>query len=147
MIDYKDLMLGNWVYLTEKSKYPMQVVGIGDNYCYLNFKGNEADPFDGVDKYIMPIKVTEELLLKIGFYRKELRNFKNEVFEVIYEHRVNHCYMEIRSDCSNSKDRDWYCHIYNKAFQSIGAFDFQYLHELQNGIRLITKGDLEIEEL
>lgn len=31
--------------------------------------------------------------------------------------------------------------------ESIGSFYFQYIRELQNGIRLITKSDLEIKEL
>ena len=142
MISYKDLMIGNWVYLSEKTKYPMQVVGIGDSYCYLNFKGNEADPFDGVDKDMMPIDVTEELLLKIGF--KQVLIFKQYF---IYEVAINDCFIEIRHNVSNSIDRDWSCQIDNEKYGSIGGFDFQYLHELQNGIRLITKGDLEIKEL
>ena len=143
MIDYKDLKLGNWVYLTEKSKYPMQVVGIGDSYCYLNFKGNEADPFDGVDKDMMPIGIDDILLMKIGFIRSPMPIACESKFFSL----VNDCYIEIRKGVSNSNGREWYCHIDNNRRESIGGFDFQYLHELQNGIRLITKGDLEIKEL
>lgn len=140
MISYKDLMIGNWVYLSEKTKYPMQVVGIGEDYCYLNFKGNEADPFDGIDKDMMPIEVTEELLLKIGFKQVFKQYF-------IYEMAINDCFIEISHNVSNSIDKDWTCKIDNERYESIGGFDFHYLHELQNGIRLITKGDLEIKEL
>ena len=144
MIDYKDLMIGNWVYLSEKSKYPMQVVGIGDNYCYLDFEGNEGGPFDGIDKYMMPIEVTEELLFKIGFIQE---NQNILIHGDDYQMVVNDCFIEIRHNISNSIDRDWYCHIDNAAHSTIGGFDFQYLHELQNGIRLITKGELEIKKL
>ena len=149
MIDYKDLMLGNWVYESNYTKYPMQVVGIGENYCYLNFEGNEGDIIDGIDKYMMPIEVTEEVLNKIGF-KEDTEQFiksyyKGEVFE--YRKVINKCFIKIQSGMSNSNDRDWYCHIDNNTHQTIGGFDFQYLHELQNGIRLITKSDLEIKEL
>lgn len=143
MIDYKDLMIGNWVYLSEKSKYPMQVVGIGDNYCYLDFEGNEGGPFDGIDKYMMPIEVTELLLMKIGFKPVPPVFEGKEEYQMV----VNDCFIEIRHNISNSIDRDWYCHIDNAAHSTIGGFDFQYLHELQNGIRLITKGELEIKKI
>ena len=143
MIDYKDLMIGNWVYLSEKSKYPMQVVGISDNYCYLDFEGNEGGPFDGIDKYMMPIEVTELLLMKIGFKPVPPVFEGKEEYQMV----VNDCFIEIRHNISNSIDRDWYCHIDNAAHSTIGGFDFQYLHELQNGIKLITKGELEIKKI
>lgn len=144
MIDYKDLMIGNWVYLSEKSKYPMQVVGIGDNYCYLDFEGNEGGPFDGIDKYMMPINVDDKLLKKIGF----IRECKEPYIPCDdYQTVVNDCYISVRKGETNSIDRDWFCHIDNCNFETIGGFDFQYLHELQNGIRLITKGELEIKKI
>lgn len=64
-----------------------------------------------------------------------------------YEEKLAEKQAEISNGVSNSIDRDWYCHIDNAAYSTIGGFDFQYLHELQNGIRLITKSDLEIKEL
>ena len=142
MINYKDLMIGNWVYSSEKTKFPMRVVNVGENYCYLDFEGNEGDVWEVEDKDMTPIDVTEELLLKIGF--KQVLIFKQYS---IYEMTINDCFVEIIYNVSNSIDRDWSCHIDNAAYSTIGGFDFQYLHELQNGIRLITKSDLEIKEL
>lgn len=136
MIDYKDLMIGDWVYLSEQSKYPMKVIGIGEDYCYLDFDGNEADPIDGIDKYMMPIDVSVGLLSNLGF--------ETDIAFIEFYKAVNDCFVGIRRDMSNSADRGWYCHIDNLAHSTIGGFDFQYLHELQNGIRLITKGDLEV---
>lgn len=144
MIHYKDLMIGNWAYESERSKFPMRVVNIGEDYCYLDFEGNEGDVFECKDKYMMPIEVTEELLFKIGFIQ-ENQNILTHGDD--YQMVVNDCFIEIRHNISNSIDRDWYCHIDNAAHSTIGGFDFQYLHELQNGIRLITKSDLEIKEL
>lgn len=141
MIHYKDLMIGNWVYESERSKFPMRVVNVGEDYCYLDFEGNEGDVFEVKDKDMMPIEVTEKKLLKNGFVGFRLEGCEDRYFINLKEN-----FIEISKD-SNSTDRDWYCHIDNAAHSTIGGFDFEYLHELQNGIRLITKSDLEIKEL
>lgn len=138
MINYKDLMIGNWVYESERSKFPMRVVNIGEDYCYLDFPENEGDLFEVKDKDMMPIEVTEELMLN--------NNFTELDCGIEYSITLNDFFIEV-NNFSNSRDRDWYCHIDNAAHSTIGGFDFQYLHELQNGIRLITKSDLEIKEL
>lgn len=143
MINYKDLMIGDWVYSSERTKFPMRVVNVGEDYCYLDFEGNEADPIDGIDKYMMPIEVTEELLLKNRFKKSaSIIDGQND-----YKACINGCFVEIAYYASNIDGRNWYCHIDNDCYETIGGFDFQYLHELQNGIRLITKSDLEIKEL
>jgi hypothetical protein len=144
MINYKDLMIGNWVYESERSKFPMRVVNIGEDYCYLDFEGNEGDVFECKDKDMMPIEVNDKLLKKIGF-RRECKEAYIPADD--YETFVNNCFIAVRKGETNSIYRDWYCHIDNDRYESIGGFDFQYLHELQNGIRLITKSDLEIKEL
>lgn len=139
MINYKDLMIGNWVYESEKTKFPMQVIGIYEDYCYLNFEGNESDPFDGFDKYMMPIEVTEELLLKIGF---ESSDYPNEEGYATYNKDTEDYCVSI----CKFKNK-WFCEIDANKCENVGNFYFKYLHELQNGIRLITKSDLEIKEL
>lgn len=59
-----DLMINDWVYLSEKSRYAMQVTLIDGSNCTLDFEGNEADFFDGIygDNGIAPIPLTTELL-------------------------------------------------------------------------------------
>lgn len=42
MIATGDLRLGNWVYESECTRYPMYVHTIGEDYVYLNFDGNEG---------------------------------------------------------------------------------------------------------
>lgn len=144
MIHYKDLMIGNWVYENKRSKFPMYVVNVGDGFCYLDFPDNEGDVFDATDKYMMPINVDNALLEKIGF----IREYKEHCIPYDdYQMIVNDCHVSIRQDGANSKGRIWSCQIDNDRYESLGGFDFHYLHELQNGIRLITKGDLEIKEL
>jgi hypothetical protein len=45
-ITTSDLRLGNWLYETNKSKFPMQVVAIGDDWVQLDFEGNDGDSFE-----------------------------------------------------------------------------------------------------
>lgn len=139
MIDYKDLMIGNWVYESDNG-FPMYVVSVGDDYCYLDFDGNEGDVWEGEDKDMMPIEVTEELLVKIGLKHNA---YIPEVYEE-FETEINNCLISVQNRLTNSKDRYWVCEVRNEKRYVMGSFDFQYLHELQNGIRLITKGDLEV---
>lgn len=146
MINYKDLMIGNWVYESERSKFPMRVVNIGEDYCYLDFDGNQGDVFECKDKDMMPIEVSVELLSKSGFKTLKYNGRHCDTYVLEYNIVINDYFISIDMN-SNSDGRDWYCHIDNAAHSTIGGFDFQYLHELQNGIRLITKLDLEIKEL
>lgn len=139
MINYKDLMIGDWVYESERSKFPMKVVSVGEDYCYLDFSNNEGDVFDGYEKDMMPIEVTEELLLKIGF---ESSDYLNEEGYTVYNKETDDYYVSI---CKTK--RKLFCEIDINGEYNAGNFYFQYLHELQNGIRLITKFDLEIKEL
>lgn len=146
MIDIKYLQIGNKVMCGGKIKevvtiYPEESVSLLGKFESIIFTAKSND--------IDPIEVTEEILNKIGF-KEDTEPFiksyyKGKVFE--YRKVINNCFIKIQSGMSNSNDRDWYCHIDNNAHQTIGGFDFQYLHELQNGIRLITKSDLEIKEL
>lgn len=64
-----DLMIGDWVYLSEAAHFPMQVTEIDEDNCLLNFDGNESDPFDGIyGKHgIGEIRLTPEILCSNGF--------------------------------------------------------------------------------
>lgn len=67
MLNPKELMLGNWVYESERSQFPMKVVNIDKDMVYLDFEGNEGDVFDGRMDDICPIPLTEEIFHKNGF--------------------------------------------------------------------------------
>lgn len=60
-------MLGNLVYESERSQFPMRVVNIDEKMVYLDFDANQGDVFDGRMEDICPIPLTEEILLKNGF--------------------------------------------------------------------------------
>lgn len=139
----KDLMIGNWVYFTRNSQFPMQVVSIGDNYVYLDFEGNEGDVFEPTLEEMQPIEVTDDILINSGFKLacKVLSS------ELVYKHSVCHTYLgdkyiQITGDTMVGKYK---CSINKSTGFPIGQFCFTYLHELQNGIRLITGKDLEVK--
>ena len=134
----KDLMIGNWVYFTRNTQFPMQVVSIGDNYAYLDFEGNEGDVFEPTLEEMQPIKVTRELLLKLGFERSD---FPNEDNYSNYEKDIDEaCSVSV----AKGKTDKFYCDVSERG-STKGIFFFQHLHELQNGIRLITGKDLEVK--
>lgn len=137
MIDIKELNIGN------KVRYKDCIVDIAATHLtsHVGILGVFMSMIVSVKcEEIEPIEVTEELLEKIGF------KLQQPVFEgeEVYESVINGCFIEVDSFYSVEKGNGWSCHIDNRAHSTIGYFDFHYLHELQNGIRLITKKDLEI---
>lgn len=137
MIDIKNLQIGN------KVKYKDSIVEITATHLtgYVGILGAFQSMIVSVKcEEIEPIEVTKEMLGKIGF------KLQQPVFEgeEVYESIINGCFVDVDSFYSVERGIGWSCHIDNIAHSTIGYFDFHYLHELQNGIRLITKKDLEI---
>lgn len=136
MIDIKELNIGN------KVKYKDSIVEIAATHLTSNvgILGAFQSMIVSVKcEEIEPIEVTEELLVKIGFEKNEIVVDGYHILDITYDYPLGDCFIEIRAI-----DRNWYCQINNYAHSTMGDFDFKYLHELQNGIRLVTKKDLEI---
>lgn len=71
-----------------------------------------------------PILVTEEFLETHGF-RKE----KDKILG--WDQWVSGDRLVIISKLSNTTGRDWSVHVDNEVCETIGAFDVQYVHQLQ----------------
>ena len=127
MVDTKDLMLGNWVYDGERTQFPMQVVGIGKDYVYLDFEGNEGDLWESTPEDIQGIPLTQELLEKCGYERTG---------EMDYVHKEYYFDIDYRPD---TKEYHWW---YN--YEHMIGKPIQYLHELQNQFRMYTRQELKI---
>ena len=58
----KELQIGDWI--TDKNGFQWQIIGVGDDYAYATFEGNEGDPweFDDKDDQPEPIEITEDIL-------------------------------------------------------------------------------------
>ena len=64
-----ELRLGNYVYAGH-GDFPMYVTHIFPDEVYLNFNGNEGDPWEEKEKDLKPIPLTEDILLKSGFGKR-----------------------------------------------------------------------------
>ena len=108
-----DLRLGNWLYYTKESKFPMQVEGIGKDWIYLNFEGNESDVFENSDKEIYPIPLTKKLYtkLKIEKYWGKVFHFEDidgAIFDtgVKYVHELQNLYYALTGN-ELKIEREW----------------------------------------
>lgn len=133
MIKTKELMLGNWVLAGAKTQFPMYVTGIFQDVAYLDFEGNEGDVWEEKEEDMLPVPLTEEILLKNGFvlesdgYRKEYlyKDQKNNFINIEFED----------GKCA-------YICISIKRREVTEQNCLKYLHELQN---LLTLAGVEMK--
>lgn len=64
----KELQIFDWV--QDKNGFQWQIIGVGDDYAYATFEGNESDPweFNDKDDRPEPIPLTPEILEKNGWW-------------------------------------------------------------------------------
>ena len=127
MIKPQDLCIGNYVYDGDKTKFPMYVETIGEDYVYLNFDGNEADLWETTPEELQGIPLTGELLKKIGFSLKD----------GLWRHRYG---IKVKPEAGfvfiENKDKEHWM------YGTCTCKDVWYLHQLQNLVRIITKKEL-----
>lgn len=127
MIDVNDLMCGNWLYNNMLGR-SLQIVNIP--------QWLREEAYD-------PIPVTVDMLKRIGFEEYEDLPLEGKFYRYWDK---NHKYkLDVRNFWTNSK-REWYVHIDNGVCETIGSGEFDYLHELQNLVRVITGQNLPITE-
>ena len=78
--------------------------------------------------------VTEEFL--------ETHGFKKEKEPILkWDQWVSEDRQVIISKLSNTAGRDWSVHVDNEVFETIGAFDIQYAHQLQIALWICGRQD------
>lgn len=142
-MDIKDLAIGNWVYYDSNPNSPTRVVNIGSYSVSLEYYGREGYVFVPSVEDIQPIEVTDDILENSGFklagqVLTSEKVYKYSVFHFI----LNKIYIQVKHD---SPERKYHCLVSNLDGIPVGQFCFDYVHELQNGIRLITKQDLDVK--
>ena len=136
----KELQIGDWV--QDKNGFQWQIIGVGDDYAYATFEGNEGDPWEFNDKDDQPegIPLTKEMLDANGFryendhgpfYRSILGSyFSVSEYCVCVEWKETSegrkiCYI----DCEKRKDgwgnsatirREFYVHTLQQALRLVG---------------------------
>jgi hypothetical protein len=130
-------MVGNWV------KSPQGIIEVHNvltDKIIAKYDKRGIYIFHTTD--IEPIPVTKELLEKIGF-----EEHKDNVLKEFSYYRYwdkEHKYKLDVCDIYTNSDRRWHVHIDNEDCCSLGSGEFDYVHELQNLVRVITKHDLPI---
>lgn len=121
MLEAKDLRQGNYVYFNGKNKKIGSVYFIFDKTVALN---QRHDVFYDL-KYLEPIPLTEEILLRLGF-EKELDNFyrKNKICMIEILFHDNGIIVSSQSVCLSS---------------------VKYLHDIQNLYYSLYKQELTLK--
>lgn len=139
MIATSDLRVGNWVYDGERTRFPMYIRAIGEDYVYLDFDGNEGDVFESTPEDLQGILLTKGILEKAGFSYDNgyWRLRTNEHFFLEYyphEYRLRRWYVGVDEWNNHAKVREI-------------TFECQchYLHEFQNAFYMATKQELKIK--
>lgn len=118
--------VGDWVYDSKRSQYPMQVVAVakyGD--VYLDFEGNEGGVWECKADEVEPIPITAEILEKNGFNR---HSREHDFF--VWIPRDRECYDNIRFAFSK------FALIIEFKYRNLWLGDVKYLHQLQQALRL-----------
>ena len=135
-IKCRDLMVGDWI--ADNNGFRWQIIGVGDDYAYATFEGNEGDPWEFDDKDDQPegIPLTKEMLDDNGFryekdyghfYRSILGGYSSEYCVCVEWKETSEgrkiCYIE----CVKRED--------NKESSAVIRREF-YVHTLQHALRL-----------
>ena len=136
----KELQIFDWI--QDKNGFQWQITGVGDDYAYATFEGNEGDPWEFDDKDDQPegIPLTKEMLDANGFsYEKDYGPFYRSIlgsyfstseYCVCVEWKETSegrkiCYI----DCEKRKDgrgnsatirREFYVHTLQQALRVVG---------------------------
>ncbi len=131
MVDVRDLRIGNYVYDGDKTKFPMYVQTIGEDYVYLNFEGNEGDLWESTPEELQGIPLTEELMNDNGFYHNG----------VWWSKRDKDYFLDISVGLAYVQIEKWSDGRIHSRCTSHGV---RFLHELQNLFYQITKQELKV---
>ena len=135
----KELQIGDWI--QDKNGNPMQIIGVGDDYAYATFEGNEGDPwgFNDKDDQPRPIEITDEMFSKnnweVCYYPLP---FNHHEYYYVKDEDGNHLVwnsevLSIWLDLEEGKDDGAYANI---------DMPIKYVHQLQQVLRLAGMTDL-----
>lgn len=142
-----DLMLGNWLYYTEITRFPMYVVDIAKDCVYLDFDDNEGDIFEILeDKDLIPIPLSPEILRDLGFESIETNCNPNPSLE--FRMKLSSNKVIFVSLCDSKKNDFCVYNGYKRGFYhpiDMVAIHIKYVHELQNYIHLFAGDKIQLK--
>ena len=132
----KELQIGDWI--QDKNGNPMQIIGVGDDYAYATFEGNEGDPWEFNDKDDQPcaIEITEDTLKQNKWEVQGYALLPSEHYFVKDDggnHLLwSHGTLSIWLACGEANDG---------AFSDV-VLPCKYVHQLQHALRLCGLDEL-----
>ena len=138
-----DIMLNNWFHV---NGYPMYIDAIYSDMVSLDFKGNEGGSWEEYTKDLVPIPLTEDVLLKCGFEKLPHMTVTNSMMLDIGRGRQ----ISI-GDIDNCNQMMWLQSIAGKKVTDLIClhnYDYDgwlYVHKLQNIVKSLTGNELKIE--
>lgn len=139
MIDVRDLTIGCYVYDGDRTKFPMCVQTIGEDYVYLNFEGNEGDLWESTPDELQGIPLTRELLEKAGF-----RKMSDDIY--IYYRCEEGDYYEVFIYFDRKEETKIEVIKQNISFSHVlKNHKIKFFHELQNIFFWLNKKNLEVK--
>ena len=129
MIKTNMLQLGDYV-LSGKDKKVSIIASLNNEFVLLDYPDNDGYYFESKEKYLEPIPITEDLLKEIGFKYEDDRDEETLIYYIedsFIEYNINNGYF-LLSDFGRYYDGK-----------------LNYLHELQQAVRLVTKKELTIK--
>lgn len=112
---------------------------IGNIVCRNNFF-YKVDWYDEDDyEWFEPMEIRTDFLLHNGFKEETNGIGGNE-----YNINLGKYHIKVQQ-FSNTPDRKWSVHIDNDVYMTVGGGDVQYVHQLQNLVKVLTGEDLFIK--
>ena len=142
-----DIMIGNIVtvdnpqYHPKLKDVPLRVTGIQErsiqgeieccvNLGHVNQKPNTYyDTYSQFLKFIHPIPLTEDILLKVG--AKKVNHINGYIFWTFSDSKINKAHIDI--------------YDYKTCYYGYSVNHCKHLHQLQNLLKSLTGNDLKIE--
>ena len=153
MIDVKELRVGAHYYNDAWTGMPIARVSSINSFDKDDIRvglfydmpyDEDSDPYECVSlSYLEPVPLTAALLDELGFepIRKHLGAADEE-----WGMELDGYPIRVMRGYSNHLNRDWSVHIDNYDFDTLGAADVAYLHQLENIVYLCTGKELIKEE-
>lgn len=141
----KELQIFDWI--QDHNGFQWQIIGVGDDYAYATFEGNEGDPWEFDDKDDQPegIPLTKEMLDANGFrYENECNGFGTYFCSRI-ESRDPSMYICVRwvESFEGRKPISIYCTGRKNGKDSAASiWRGLYVHTLQQALRLVGLSEI-----
>lgn len=140
----KELQIFDWV--QDKNGFQWQITGVGDDYAYATFEGNEGDPWEFDDKDDQPegIPLTKEMLDANGFRYEH--DYGNCYYSMIggYHNTSNMCICVVCMESSEGRSPVYIdCMKINDCRESSATIRREfYVHTFQHAMRLVGLSEI-----